>query len=171
MSGIGHLAAGFAGKTVAPEAPLWAYLVASETNDLLYFVFSSTGIEPKAVTTMNFTDGVRYLTLVSNPWSHGLFMSVVWSALVAALVFGVYRNARIGVLFGLAVFSHWLLDLLMHSNLPLFFEGSPQIGLGLENSGAGFVFITVFDLAILAGGIFIYLRAKRQSKSAAKEIQ
>ena len=41
-------------------------------------------------------------------------------------------------MFGLMVLSHWLLDFLMHSNLPLFLDGSPLVGLGLENSGTGF---------------------------------
>jgi len=48
----------------------------------------------------------------------------------------------------------------MHSNLPLFFDGSPLVGLGLENSGPGFLFITIFDLVILAAGIVIYFRAR-----------
>lgn len=171
MSGIGHLAAGFVGKTTAPEAPLWAYLAASETNDLLYLVFSSTGIEPKAVTTMNFTEGIRYLTPVSNPWSHGLFMSVVWSVAAAILAFLFYRDRRTSLIFGAVVFSHWVFDFLMHSNLPLFFEDSPRIGLGLENTGTGFLLITIFDLMILAIGVFMYFRAKKQTAFVAKEIQ
>ena len=51
----------------------------------------------------------------------------------------------------------------MHSNLPLFFEGSPQVGLGLENSGPGFIFITVLDLVLIASGIAIYLTGRRRT--------
>jgi hypothetical protein len=50
----------------------------------------------------------------------------------------------------------------MHSNLPLFFDGSPMVGIGLENSGPGLMFMTIFDLVILAAGIFIYFRARKQ---------
>ena len=163
MSGLGHFAAGLAAKPAAPQAPLWVYLVASETNDLLYFVFTATGLEPKAATTMNFTEGVRYLEPVVNPWSHGLFMSVVWSVLAAGLAWLVYRKRRLSLALGLVVFSHWILDFLMHSNLPLFFEGTPQVGLGLENTGIGFIAMTVFDLVILAAGIMIYLRARNRN--------
>jgi hypothetical protein len=63
---------------------------------------------------------------------------------------------------GLVVFSHWLLDFLMHSNLPLFFNGSPLVGLGLENSGTGFLFMTVLDLLLLAVGFAIYFRARKR---------
>ena len=164
MSGVGHLAIGFAAKPAAPNVPLWVLLAASETNDLLYFLFSSLGLEPKVATTMDFTNGVRYLAAVANPWSHGLFMSLVWSTLVGALAYFHYRDRRAGLLLGLVVFSHWILDFMMHSNLPLFFGGSALLGIGLENTGAGFLFMTVFDLALLAGGIAMYLRTKRKTR-------
>ena len=163
MSGIGHFAAGFAAKPVEPKIPLWVFLVASETNDILYFLFSSTGIEQKTVMTMDFTQGVKYLTPAINPWSHGLLMSIIWSLMAAMLGFLVYRDRRSGMLLGAVVFSHWLLDFLMHSNLPLFFTGSPLVGLGLENSGPGFLFMNIFDLVILTGGVLVYLRANKRT--------
>ena len=79
MSGLGHLTPGFVAKSTAPMVPLWVFLLAGETNDLLYFAFTSIGIEKPATTTMNFTEGIRYLKQGSIPWSHGFFMSVVWS--------------------------------------------------------------------------------------------
>ncbi len=163
MSGLGHLAVGFAAKPVAPQIPLWVYLIASETNDLLYFAFTTTGLEQKVATTMSFTEGVRYLGPAINPWSHGLLMSLVWSLLAATLAWLVYRDRRASLVLGLVVFSHWIFDFLMHSNLPLFFAGSPQVGLGLENSGPGFLAITVFDLVALAVGITIYFRSRKRT--------
>jgi len=164
MSGIGHLAPAFAAKPIAPKAPLWVLLIAGETNDILYFLFSSTGVEPKAViSVMDFNQGVKYLTPVSNPWSHGLFMSVIWAMIAAAIAFLFYRDRRTSGVIGLVVFSHWILDFLMHSNLPLFFGGSPQVGLSLENSGTGFLFMTVLDLLLLAAGITIYFMARKRT--------
>lgn len=160
MSGIGHLAAGLAAKPSTPRVPLWLLLAACETNDILYFLFSSTGIEPRTAFTMSLDEGVKSLAPVINPWSHGLFMSLVWSALAAGIAYLVYRNKRIAGVFGLMVFSHWALDFLMHSNLPLFFGDSPLLGLGLENSGAGFIFMTILDLALLGGGVAIYLKSR-----------
>ena len=166
MSGLGHLAPAFAGKSVTPKTPLWVLLIASETNDLLNLLFSAIGIEPKVVIMeMNFKHGIRYMAPVTSPWSHGLFMSVIWAILAAVIVFLVYRDQRTSFVIGSVVFSHWLLDLLMHSNLPLFFDGSPQVGLGLENSGIGFLFMTVLDLLLLASGIVIYFRARKQTLS------
>lgn len=163
MSGVGHLAIGFAAKPAGPQVPLLVLLAASETNDLLYFLFSSVGLEPKVATTMDFVNGLKYLAPVANPWSHGLFMSLVWSILVGALAYFHYQDRKTGFLLGLVVFSHWILDFIMHSNLPLFFGSSPLLGIGLENSGAGLLFMTVFDLVLLAGGVIFYFRSKRKT--------
>ncbi|MCJ7433692.1 MAG: DUF3292 domain-containing protein [Anaerolineales bacterium] len=160
MSGLGHLAPGLVAKSTAPKVPLWVFLLVGETNDLLYFAFTAIGIEKPAAITMDFNQGVRYLTQGSIPWSHGFFMSVVWSVLAAGIALLFWRDRRVSFLLGIVVFSHWALDFLMHFNLPLFFDGSPLVGLGLENSGQGFLFITIFDIVILAAGIAVYFRAK-----------
>jgi len=167
MSGIGHLAPGLMAKSIEPKIPLWAFLLAGETNDLLYFAFTATGIEKPSTTTMNFAEGVRYLSHGSVPWSHGFFMSVVWSLAAAGITFLFWKDRRVSLIFGFVTFSHWLMDFLMHSNLPLFFDGSPQVGLGLENSGPGFLLITIFDLVVLAVGIYIYFRARKAEKKTA----
>jgi hypothetical protein len=161
MSGIGHLAAGFAAKPAAPKVPLWALLVASEVNDLAYFLFTAVGLEQKTVTTMDFNQGVRYITSGTNPWSHGLFMSLVMSVAGAVIAYIIYRDRRSAGIVGLVVFSHWVLDFLIHSNLPLFLNDSPLVGLGLENTGPGFIFMTLLDLVILTAGIIVYLRSRK----------
>jgi hypothetical protein len=163
MSGLGHLALAFAAKPAVPHVPLWVLLIAGETQDILYFAFSAAGIEPQVNTVMNFTEGVKYLTPVSTPWSHGLFMSVIWAVTAAAIAFLVYRDRRASGVIGLVVFSHWILDFLMHSNLPLFFAGSPQVGLGLENTGVGFLFMTVLDIVLLVVGVMMYLKARKST--------
>lgn len=167
MSGIGHLAVGFAVKPVTPKAPLWVLLAAGEVNDLLYFFFSGVGLEQKVATTVDFSQGVKYLTPTTiNPWSHGLFMSLVWASLAAAFALAYYRDRRTAFTIGLVVFSHWVLDLLMHSNLPILFGASPVVGLGLENSGPGLLFMTIFDILLVAVGMVLYFSSKRLPKRA-----
>ena len=153
---------GLAAKPAAPKVMLPVLLVAGEVNELLYFLFTATGIEQPAVITMDFSQGVRYLAPVSNPWSHGLLMSVIWSVAAAAIAWLVYRDRRTAGVIGLVVLSHWGLDFLMHSGLPLLFDGSPSVGLGLENSGPGLAFMTMLDLGLLAGGLAIYLVSRKR---------
>ena len=96
------------------------------------------------------------------------------TGIAAALAWLLTRDRRAGVTLGLVVFSHCLLDFLMHSNLPLFFNGSPLVGLGLENSGLGFLFMTVLDLVLLAAGLTYYFvnrkRTARQPKNILKPL-
>jgi len=165
MSGLGHFAPGLLAKTVEPKIPLWVYLVAGETNDLLYFAFTATGLEQSAQTSMSFKDGVTYLTQGWIPWSHGMLMSGVWALLAAGIWYLIWKDRRAALLLGAVTFSHWLMDLLMHDNLPLAFEGSARVGLGLESSGSGLVAITIFDLVFLAVGIAVYLRARGKARA------
>lgn len=162
MSGIGHLAAGFFAKPLAPKVPLVVLLAASETSDALYFLFSSVGIEKAVKSTFDFNQGVRYLEPSFSPWSHGMFMSLVWSLAAAAIAYLVYRDRRSAGVIGLVVFSHWALDLLMHANLPVFFGQTPLLGLGLESTGAGMIAMTIVDLVLVAAGAAVYLAAKRR---------
>ena len=162
MSGLGHFAPSLLAKTAGPGVPLWVYLVAAETNDLLYFAFTASGIEKPAETTFSFADGVTYLSQGWNLWSHGMLMSGVWSALAAGIGYLIWKDRKVSLLLGAVTFSHWLMDLLMHANLPLAFDTSWLVGLGLETTGAGMLAITLFDLALLALGLTVYLRGKRK---------
>ena len=49
MGPPGHFGIAFAAKVVAPKAPLWSLLVASEALDLLSVIFIITGVEKIAV--------------------------------------------------------------------------------------------------------------------------
>jgi hypothetical protein len=74
------------------------------------------------------------------PYSHGLPAAIAWSV-VAAVIAGLrfeYLDAarwRAAALVGAAVFSHWLLDALVHRpELPLAGYTSDKVGLALWNS-------------------------------------
>jgi hypothetical protein len=163
MGPPGHLGIGFAAKPVAPKAPLWVLLVATEMLDLLSFLFMAVGIESMGVTTIDLNRGIQFLTPASVPWSHGLLMSVVWSVLAGAIAHLFYRDRRTGIVVGLLVFSHWVLDLIVHlPDLPLLLDGSPLVGLGLWGSGPGLVISGILELVLLAGGVAIYIFTRRQ---------
>lgn len=166
MGPPGHLAIGFATKPGAPAVPVWVFLLASWLLDLLSFGFEALGLEKFAVSQTNFEHGVQVLVPGSIPWSHGLFMSILWSVIFGMIVFIFFRDRRTSVILGLVVFSHWVLDFIVHpSDLPLFFEGSPNLGLGLWTSGPGLIASVVLEFVLLAGGLAIYIRWRKQNKS------
>jgi hypothetical protein len=144
-----------AAKPVTPKVPLAVLLVATVILDILAIAFGFAGIE-----------GAK----TGIPWSHGLFMSVIWSVAAALLGARIFRDYRAGAVIGLLVFSHWVLDLISHPipfpsfswrtsrwsfghplppDLPLLFNGSPKVGLGLYNS------ISAIDATVLELGMFI----------------
>ncbi len=74
------------------------------------------------------------------PYSHGLLASIGWSVLAAGVTFAWLRRQtawrmRAALLVGAAVFSHWLLDALVHvPEMPLAGAESAKVGLGLWQS-------------------------------------
>ena len=175
--GPGHLGVGFAAKTVAPKAPLWSLLAASEALDLLSGVFIAVGSESMAVSETSFREGLQILTPGSIPWSHGLFMALVWSLLASLLAWRVSGARRTAVLLGLLVFSHWIIDFISHpmtavfphdAGLPLFFAAEPLVGLGVWRTQAG---VTVGEYGVLALGLTIYLLARRRQRHSQPTIQ
>jgi hypothetical protein len=54
------------------------------------------------------------------------------AVVAAAITFLSYRNRRTASIIGLVVVSPWGLDFIVHpGELPLLFNGSPTVGLGL----------------------------------------
>ncbi len=148
MGHLGHIAMAFGAKPAAPKASIWISLLATEILDLLCKGFMAVGIE-------------RAGSNPSIPWSHGLFMSGVWSTLAGILAFIFYRDRRTSLVTGLLVFSHWVLDFITHPpDLPLLSTGSPRVGLGLFNSYSS---SKIAEVSLLVGGIAIYILARKRS--------
>ena len=161
-----HLGIGLVAKPIVPKAPLWILLVTSEALDLLCFGFVTIGMEKLAVTKMDLSQGLKVIIPGWIPWSHGLFTSIAWSLLFGVIAFLVYKDWKTGGMIGLVVFSHWILDFIVHPpDLPILFRGSPELGLGLWTSGPGLVVSLFLDLALLIGGIAIYLVARKRKGS------
>jgi hypothetical protein len=157
MGPIGHIAIGVAAKPAAPRAPLLVLVLATEVLDLLSFACVATGIENTGLSQTDLIHGVQLLIPASIPWSHGLFMSVVWSALAAVAALLYFRDRRTATIVGLLVFSHWVLDFIVHAHdLPLLFGDSPKVGLCLWCSGRGLIVSGVLEFLLIVGGIGIY---------------
>ena len=161
--GPGHFGVAFAAKKIAPKAPLGVLLVASEALDLLCFGFAATGIEKFAVSETTFANGIRIIVPGYIPWSHGLLMSIVWSLAAASIAWLVYRNMRTGGMIGLVVFSHWVLDFIVHlPDLPLLFKNSPVVGLGLWGTGHGLILSGLLEIGLLVTGIIMYRNRRKK---------
>jgi hypothetical protein len=95
------------------------------------------------------------LDLYYMPYTHGLLAALGWSALayLAYRALGRGSTARGATAVAIAVFSHWVLDLVVHvPDLPLW-NDRMKVGLGLwNNPGLEFALETL----VLFGGIAAY---------------
>jgi len=163
MGPIGHCAIAMAAKPLGPKIPVGILMIATLLLDILATIFMFIGIE----------GGEK----VGNPWSHGLFMSLIWSSIAALLAGTVYHSSRSGAVAGIAVFSHWILDLVSHPipfpsfswrswhwdnghalppDLPLLFANSRRVGLGLYNSISA-VAATELEVGMFVLGTAVYV--------------
>ena len=129
---VGHYAAAVAAKTIRPVVPLWVLFVAVQLVDFAWAIFIMTGVE-HARFVPGFVEA-SHLDLYHMPFTHSLVGALVWSVAFGALYYVWKRGAGAlasAAIVALAVFSHWLTDLIVHvPDLPLL-SGDPKFGFGL----------------------------------------
>lgn len=152
---IGHYAASLAAKSAEPRAPLWAYVAGAQLIDIGWGVLVMAGAEKVRI---NPALPGSVLELYYMPFTHSLPAVLSWSVGGAILLKWLLNLPnRAAVAFGLVVFSHWILDLLVHRpDLELWF-GSTKIGLALWNYPVAEMAIEIGILA-LAGAVWVSSR-------------
>lgn len=161
---VGHYSVSFAAKTMDQRIPLWALFIAVQLLDVLWAPFVLLGIEKVRI-----VPGITAsspLDLYYMPYTHSLVAAVLWS-LATLLAYRLWRRvptaARGGLLIALAVFSHWVLDLVVHRpDLPLY-DDTAKVGLGLWNRP---VLAFALEATLLLGSIGLYLRTRRQGRAS-----
>ena len=155
---LGHFGVALAAKRAAPRASLGWLQFGAQFLDELWPILVLAGVE--SVRVVPGLMAANPLDFESYPWSHSLLMAIVWSVLVGALYASWRKYRQGGIVVGLLVLSHWLLDLPMHRpDLPLWpGASSPKVGLGLWNSLPASV---VVEVALFVFGVVVYERATR----------
>lgn len=128
---VGHYAAALAAKAAEPKAPLWTLAAACQLVDIGWSAFIIAGIEHADVDP---TLPGSTLVLHDMPWTHSLPAALAWSLgalLLARLLLRLPWWAS--VVIALTVFSHWLLDFLVHRPDLLLYPGGAKVGLGWWN--------------------------------------
>lgn len=162
---VGHYGVAFAVKSERNKIPLWVLFVAVQLLDFLWAPFVLLGIEK-----MRMVPGItatNSLDLYYMPYTHSLVGALIWSGL-AGLAYKVASGATASraaaLIVALAVFSHWTLDLIVHSPDLALYDDTLKVGFGLWNY-RGLEFGV--EIAILLGGIFLYLK---RNKSSARRV-
>src|SRR5947199_6807451 len=153
---VGHYSVAFAVRT--DKIPLWVLFVAVQFLDYIWATLVLLGIEKLRV-IKGFTAG-SMLDSYFYPYSHSFIAAVLWSGVAGMcykllcrwLGYGYTKSAALVV--GVAVFSHWILDLIAHPrDLPIY-DNTAKVGFGLWNYRDPEFAV---EIALLALGICLYL--------------
>ncbi len=165
---VGHYSVSFLAKSLEKTIPLWVLFIAVQFVDILWAIFVIFGIE-KVRIIPNFTKS-NSLDLYFMPYTHSLVGALGWSA----LIFGIYflwrrkkspRPAFAALLVGLAVFSHWILDLIVHTSDLSLYDDTYKMGFGLWNLPQ---IAFPLELLFLGGGLWFYLRSTKASSATGR---
>jgi hypothetical protein len=163
---VGHYSVAFACRTERNKIPLWVLFVAVQFLDYIWATLVLLGIEKLRV-IKGFTAG-SMLDSYFHPYSHSLIMAVIWSVIAALIYKGVcsrhpfdstqgrlsHHSKSPPLIIGLAVFSHWILDLIAHPRDLAIYDNRWKVGFGLwKYRDPEFA----LEVALLAGGIALYL--------------
>jgi hypothetical protein len=156
---VGHYGVAFGVKTERNKIPLWVLFVAVQLLDFLWAPFVLLGIEK-----VRFVPGItatNALDLYYMPYTHSLIGALFWSAVAFAIYKIGWRNIAsnsAALLVGFAVFSHWLLDLIVHRpDLPIY-DDTLKVGFGLWNYRS---IEFGLEIGVLLFGALLYLKRNR----------
>jgi len=154
---IGHYAVALAAKKAAPKVSLGTLFLSAQLVDLLWPLFLLIGIEHVRIDPGN--TAVTPLDFYDYPITHSLLGAMLWSLAFGSVYYIFRREIKSSSVIALAVFSHWILDLVSHRpDLPLGFGGSAYLGLGLWNSVPATLAV---ETLLYASGVALYLSATR----------
>lgn len=154
---VGHYGVSFAVKSFERRIPLWLLFIAVQFVDVLWAIFVLTGIEKVRITPG--ITATNPLDLYYMPYTHSLVAALLWSGAGFISYKVAHRGASYAAfLVAVAVFSHWILDLIVHRpDLPLY-DDTYKLGFGLWNYPT---LALALEASLLFGGIFLYLRASK----------
>jgi hypothetical protein len=161
---LGHYGVALALKRAEPKLSLGTLFLAAQLADLLWGAFVLLGWEHARIVP-GYT-AVTPLAFLDYPISHSLVAAIAWGIVAAALYYSwptrdTARHWQAAAIVGVAVFSHYPLDVLVHiPDLPIAGNDSPKLGLGLWNNSVA----TMAAEALLLGiglALYVTLRSHR----------
>lgn len=152
---VGHYGISFMARRSDSSVPLWVLFIAVQLLDVIWAPLVLLGVEK--VRIVPGITATNPLDLYYMPYTHSLLAALFWSVAAAATYRVLCRSSslRAGLLVGSAVFSHWVLDFVVHRpDLPLF-DDSAKVGLGLWNRPA---LAFGLEAVLLLGGVALFQR-------------
>src|SRR5262249_27235003 len=112
--------------------------------------------------------GMRKIDLYYMPFTHSLIGALLWAAaagVIAWVLSPAGRKAITGIVIAALVFSHWLLDLIVHRPDLALIDDHDKVGFGLWNHPE---IAMPLEICLLLIGFAIYLYASRPRGSVGR---
>jgi len=161
----GHVGAGLAIGRLERRINVGVFIFAAVFIDFMLWLFVLLGWES---VTIPADFAATHQPEFVFPFSHGLLAAIGWSALAGTAAFFYYRRLekarfRAAILVAAAVFSHWLLDALVHTpELPVAGADSMKVGLGLWQS---MPVALIAETIVAAAGLSLFLSGAGLSRA------
>jgi hypothetical protein len=154
----GHFGLAAAVKSRQPQLPVWSLMLSTQLLDVVFLVLYLAGVEsfrPREGTAGGYANMV-----FTADYSHSLVGSLGIS-LVALVVTWVFWGRLNGLIIGAMVFSHWLIDVVVHYSDMAILPGQwadqmPRLGLGLWSIPW---LVAAIELGLVLGGAYLYYHA------------
>lgn len=141
---VGHYATALLAHQKFPKGTLLFFLVVSQLQDLLWFLFHYLGLEPTGPNDV--FDATLGSLSVDMLYSHDLLPQAIWIVLIFVLGKILFKSTNIGLVGAALIAGHFILD---------FFSGHPHHIFGAESADFGLgLYATHALLAVAIEAIF-----------------
>lgn len=160
---IGHYTASFIAKGLEPRASLGLLFIAAQFLDLIFFPLVL--LKRESLTILVNATASTHFELPYMPFSHSIWAAVMWSCLAFIISLKVLHLSKtVSLLLALVVFSHWGIDLLVHTPdlavWNIFNDDAVKWGLSLWNHSA---LAYLLECGLLSLAVVFYLQRTHAS--------
>ena len=153
----GHFGLALGVKSKARTVPLWLLMISTYLLDFIFIILASFGIESfKPINPAHPSYGA---VIIHAYYSHSLAGALLIS-IIAGFIVKLIWNNKTGLVISIVVFSHWILDLIVHRpDLPILPGNAgnlPLLGFGLWKIPA---VSAILELVIVGVSVYFYYRS------------
>ncbi len=127
---VGHYATALVAKRHDRQTPLWIFLLAAISLDILLLIFMFAGVE----SMMPREGGGLSSMEIYMPYSHDIVPVLFWTVLIALGGYVLTRRRSVAMWAGALVIVHELADLVAGFSHNVMGPDSMQVGIGLYSS-------------------------------------
>jgi hypothetical protein len=158
----GHFATGLIAHQRFPKGTILYFLITSQIQDILWFVFHYLGLE--VTKPSDAFDATLSNMNVNMLYSHDLLPQLFWLALIYIIGRSLFKSHKIGLVSVAILIGHFVLDFFSGHMHHVFGENSLKAGLGLYATAPYKAIAIEAIFILLALGYFFQVDSKTGNK-------